>query len=408
MVVPTRATARAASVVLLGLMLHAAPVRVGAQQSPDPAVLRQHAEAGERALAEHRYAEAAQAYETLRRLSPGTAEVHARLGLIYFQQGRFADAIVPLEEALRLKPGLPNLDALLAMSLSELGKYDKALPALTSTFAGSTDAVLRRMAGLHLQRIYTALGRDREAVEVALQLSRLYPDDPEILYHSGRLFANFAYLQTMRLSSVAPDSVWLHQAAGEADESQGMYDAALREYRQVLAAAPRRPGINHRIGRVLLARANGDPASDDARDARKAFEAELALDPTNANAAYELGEIERKDGRLEQARALFAQAVSHQPAFEHAQVGLARALVALGKPAEAIPHLKTVIEHNPDNEVALYQLAQASRAVGDTAGQQKALAEFNRARAKARQPVLVAQTQRDVTPQVLEAGAPPP
>ena len=32
--------------------------------------------------------------KTLRRLSPGTAEVHARLGLIYFQEGKF-DAAVP-------------------------------------------------------------------------------------------------------------------------------------------------------------------------------------------------------------------------------------------------------------------------------------------------------------------------
>ena len=97
----------------------------------------------------------------------------------------------------------------------------------------------------------------RDAVDVALRLSRLYPDDPEVLYHSGRLFANFAYLQTMRLATVAPDSVWLHQAAGEANESQGLYDAAIREYRQVLTAAPRRPGIHFRIGRVLLATIEG-------------------------------------------------------------------------------------------------------------------------------------------------------
>ena len=86
---------------------------------------------GERALAEGRYADAEKAYEALRRLSPGTAEVHARLGLIYFQQGKFADAVAPLREAIRLKPGLPKIDALLAMSLSELGRYEEALPALT-------------------------------------------------------------------------------------------------------------------------------------------------------------------------------------------------------------------------------------------------------------------------------------
>jgi tetratricopeptide (TPR) repeat protein len=409
MIVPRRVTSGVAVVVLLGLSLQA-PARVEARQGPDSAVLRQHAEAGERALAEHRYADAAKAYETLRTLSPGTGEVHARLGLIYFQQGRFADAIVPLREALRLKPGLPNVDALLAMSLSELGQYDEALPALQATFSGASDAVLRRMAGLHLQRIYTALGRDRDAVDVALQMSRLYPDDPEVLYHSGRLFANFAYLQTMRLSTVAPDSVWLHQAAGEANESQGMYDAALSEYREVLRMAPHRPGIHLRIGRVLLARANNDPSNADALEARRSFEAELAADPTNANAAYELAEMARKGGRFDQARELFAQAVDHQPAFEHARVGLSRTLIALGRPAEALPHLKTVLEQNPDNEVALYQLAQASRALGDTEGQKKALADFTRARerTRSRQPALVAQTQRDVTPQVLESGAAPP
>ena len=220
-----RVSFRVVGLVMIGALFHAGAGLVHAQQ-PDPATLQQRAREGERALAEGRYADAEAAYEALRRLSPATAEVHARLGLIYFQQGKFADAIVPLREALRLKPGLPKLDVLLAMSQSELGQYDEALPALTAAFSRADDPVLRRMAGLHLQRIYTGLARDRDAVEVALQLSRLYPDDPEVLYHSGRLFANFAYLQTIKLATVAPDSVWLHQAAGEANESQGLYDAA--------------------------------------------------------------------------------------------------------------------------------------------------------------------------------------
>jgi tetratricopeptide (TPR) repeat protein len=370
-----------------------------------------HAREGERALAEGRYKDAEQAFEALRQLTPGIAEVHARLGLIYFQQGKFGDAIPPLREATRLKPGLPKVDALLAMSLSELGRYEEAQPALTKAFAQSADPVLRRMAGLHLQRTYTGLGRDRDAVEVALRLSRLYPDDPEVLYHSGRLFANFAYLQTMRLAAVAPDSVWLHQAAGEANESQGLYDAALREYQQVLTAAPRRPGMQFRVGRVLLARSNNDPSSPDAGkdllDARKAFEAELALDPTNANAAYELAEMHRKAGELEPARAFFAQAVMHYPAFEHALVGLARTLVALGRPAEALPHLEAALKGNPDNDVACYQLAQAYRALGNTSEQEKALAEFNRVRGRAeRRAAQVPQTGRDVTPQVLDLKSP--
>ena len=406
-------TFRLACVAAIAAFLMAAVGPLHAWQQPDPAVLQRHAQEGERALAEGRYADAQKAYETLRQLTPGTAEVQARLGLIYFQQGKFADAVAPLREAIRLKPTLPKVDALLGMSLSELGRYDEALPAVTKAFSQAGDPVLRRMAGLHLQRIYTGLGRDRDAVDVALRLSQLYPDDPEVLYHSGRLFANFAYLQTMRLATVAPNSVWLHQAAGEANESQGLYGAAIREYRQVLADAPRRPGIHFRIGRVLLARSKSDASNAnvsndvDVLEARREFEEELVVDPTNANAAYELGEMNRTAGELEPARKFFAQAVTSYPAFEQALVGLARTLIALGRPAEALPYLQTALKGNPENDVACYQVAQAYRALGNTAEQEKALAEFNRVRAlAARRTTAVPETLRDVTPQVLDIKPP--
>src|SRR5262249_32267892 len=196
---------------LVGLLMAGSP---GLAQPPAPGTLERYADEGQKALAERRWADAARAYEKLRELSPETAEVHAQLGMIYFQEREFARAVPALRQALKLKPGLPNADVLLAMSLSELGQYKDAVPGLQKGFRQTADAALRRMTGLHLQRAYTGLGQDDKAVEVALELSRLYKDDPEVLYHSGRLFANFAYLQTMRLAKVAPDSAWMHQAAG--------------------------------------------------------------------------------------------------------------------------------------------------------------------------------------------------
>ena len=393
--------------VSIGLALLVGVAAVAGQQQPDPAAIRQLAAAGERALADGRYREAQNAYETLRGLTPGNADVHARLGLIHFQQGQFTEAIPPLREALRLRPALPKVEALLAMSLSELGRYNEALPGVRKAFAQSADTVLRRMAGLHLQRIYTGLGRDQDAVDVALRLVRLYPDDPEVLYHSGRLFANFAYVQTMRLATVAPGSVWLHQAAGEANESQGLHDAALREYEQVVAASPRRPGIRFRIGRVLLARAKATASADDLAGARKAFEEELALDPSNANAAYELGEMDRTAGEFQSARRRFEQAVSHYPGFEHALIGLGRTLIALDQPQQALQPLQDALKANPESDVALYQIAQAYRALGNTAAQERALGEFNRLRRIASQrKVAIPETMRDVTPQLIDRQPP--
>jgi tetratricopeptide (TPR) repeat protein len=368
-------------------------------------------EQGEKALAEGRYAEAEAAYEKLRQLSPGLAEVHGRLGLIFFQQKKFTQAVPELRQALKLKPSLPNTDILLAMSLSELGRYSEALPGLEKGFRRSTDTALKRMAGLQLERAYTGLQRDSKAVEVALELNRLYPDDPEVLYQTGRLFGNFAYLTMRKLSQVSPSSVWRHQAAGEAYESQGNYDLALSEYRKVLALDPGRGGIHFRIGRTLQARLQQTSSRpEDSAEALSEFEQEIHLDPSNANAAYEIAEIHRRSGQFDKAKEFFEIALNHYPDFEEAQVGLGRVLMALGKPDGALPHLRKAITLNPEDDVPYYHLAQVYKALGNLGEQQKALTEFRRIRGqKASQTELLTDvfSPSEVTKQKLDPDAVP-
>jgi tetratricopeptide (TPR) repeat protein len=372
--------------------------QAGAAQS------QRYSQEGEKALAAGRYDEAAQAYEKLCELAPDMAEARARLGLIYFQQGKFEQAANALRQAIKLKPGLPNTDLLLAMALSELGRYKEAAPALEKGFKRVTDPALKRASGLRLARAYTGLGQDDKAVEVALELTRLYPKDPEALYHAGRLFANYAYLSTVKLAEVAPDSLWLHLAAGEAYESQGRLDAAVREYKEVLSLQPNRPGVHYRIGRALLARAK--QSTDDAvsePEALKEFEQELRLDSTSANAAYEAGEIYRKSARFDRAAELFSQAVKYYPDFEEALVALGRTLVSLGKAEQALAPLGKAVALDAANEVAWFQLAQAQRALGNAAEQQKALAEFQRLRDLKRQAEINVLTRQEVTKQSLDA-----
>jgi len=377
-------------------------------QQPIAAQMQRLGEEGERALAERRYDDAVSAFEKLRQLSPGVAEIHARLGLIYYQKREFDKAVPALRQAIKLKPALPNLDVLLAMSLSELGQYAEALPGLQKGFKQSADPALKRASGLQLQRAHTGLRQDDKAVEVALELTRAYPKDPEVLYHAGRLFGNYAYLSTVKLAEVAPDSLWLHLAAGEANESQGRADAAIQEYKEVLSLQPDRSGVHYRIGRTLLARAK--QSTDDTvsePEALKEFELELQLDPTNANAAYEAGEIHRKSGRFDRALEMFSQAVKYYPDFEEALLGMGRALLSSGKAQEALVALRKAISLNASNEVSWFQLAQAQRALGAAEEQQKALAEFERLRAlKTRQAENNGLTRREVTKQSLDTKPP--
>ena len=374
-------------------------------QAPDPRA-RLAAE-GSQALVEKRYDAAAHAFEQLRELSPDVAEVHAQLGFVYFQQGHFKESVTSLERALALKRDLPNLPLLLGMARSELGRHKEALPELEKGFERTTDPALRRMAGLELQRAYMGLQRHADAVSIALTMTKLYPKDPEVLYQASRLHANLAFETLRTLAAVAPDSLWMHLAAGEASEAQGLADAALAEYRTVLAADPKRPGIHFRMGRVLLSRAEAANGAEPTQpEALKEFMLELEIDPTNANAAYEAGEIHRKAGETTGARAFFQRALDSYPDFEDALVGLGRTLVALQDPKAAIRPLTRAIELNPKSDVAYYQLAQAYRALGETAAQEKALATFRQLRSLPSAAAAPGSPRPEVTKQTLDPDKP--
>ena len=201
--------------------------------------------------------------------------------------------------------------------------------------------------------------------------------------------------------------MWRHLAAAEADESQGSYSLAITEYRQVLALEPDRPGVHYRLGRTLLARSSQGTSAQDTADAAKEFEQELQRDPTNANAAYELGELRRKGGQFDEAQRLFESALKNYPNFEEAHLGLASVLLSLQKPELALPHLRTAVELNPQSEVGWYRLGQVQKALGNAGEQQKALAEYRRLHDEANQqrgldPVF---SPREVTKQEVDPNA---
>ena len=98
---------------------------------------------------------------------------------------------------------------MLAICLTESGRSAEALPGLEAGFRSSAEPQIKRQCGLELLRAYTALHRDADAVETSLALNKAYPDDPEILYQTGRIYGNFTYLTMEKLRDKAPNSVWM-------------------------------------------------------------------------------------------------------------------------------------------------------------------------------------------------------
>jgi tetratricopeptide (TPR) repeat protein len=346
-------------------------------QSDDNAAA-QLSSAGRQALAAGDYAEAQAAFEKLSRLEPSVAEIHATLAAICFKRREYEKAVAEIRTAQKLKPGLPRLDSLLGLSLSELGRYEEALPNLEKGFKQTTDPASRRLCGLQMMRAYSNLNRDADAVEVALELNKLYPNDPEVLYHTGRVYGNYAYVTMMKLHDSAPNSIWMLQAQGEANESQKNYDAAIIAFNHVLEIDPRRPGIHYRLGRVYLSRFRDSQRSEDRDNAMREFQAELAVDPGNGNALYEIANLDASTGNIEEATRQFEDLLKQYPDFEEALVGLGGLYLDSKKPADAVALLTRATKLRPDDEVAWYRLAQAEHGTGDRDGQARAMDTFRR------------------------------
>lgn len=348
----------------------------GFGQTTDVDAVQRYSDEGQRALAAGQYDVAERNFMALEKLTPRIAEVHASLAVIYFEEKRFDEAVQEIHQALKLKPGLVRLQSLLAISLSELGKYQEALPGLQTAFAHSSDLEVKRMCGLQLMRSYTGLHQDAQAVEVALKLNKDFPSDPEVLYNTGKVFGNYAFLTISKLAEDAPNSVWRHLAAAEAYESQGSAIEALSEYHAVLAIDAHRRGIHYRMGRTLLAQYHQTGNAANQAGAQDEFVLELQTDPGNGNAAYELAEMQRQAGDYSHAEQSFQQVLARYPDFEEAQVGLAGVLMAESKPAAAVEHLRVAIALRAGDEVAWYRLSQAERTLGDATAQKEALAHF--------------------------------
>jgi tetratricopeptide (TPR) repeat protein len=358
---------------------------------------------GQQAMAQGRMLDAKSSFEKLARTEPSVAEVHATLAAICFKLKIFDEALREIEQAERLKPSLPRLDSLMGLSLSELGRFKEALPKLERGFKQSSDDVTRRMCGLQLLRAYSGLDRDSDAVETALQLNKRYPKDPEVLYHTGRIYGNYAYITMEELHDQAPNSIWMLQAQGEANESQQNYDAAITSFNHVLAIEPRRPGIHYRLGRIYLARftANQDPKDRDA--AVQEFTAEVEIHSLSGSAAYELANIAVQTGDREKARQGFESVLQQFPDFEEALVGLGGVLLDGESPQDAVTPLERATKIRPDDEVAWYRLAQAERSEGNKEKQQNALEAFRKLHHTTPAGMRRPSETLDVTPQQLGA-----
>jgi tetratricopeptide (TPR) repeat protein len=279
-------------------------------------------------------------------------------------------------------PHSADFDASSALALAQTGHCPEAIARLRKLNTQPLSAELKKDVGKTGIRCAMMLNKQDDALSFLGALRHQFPRDPDVQFLSVHVFSDLSIRASQDLLFTNPSAYQVHQLNAEAMEAQGRWDDALSEYRLVLDKNPVLPGIHYRIGRLILSKPK---AATTFEDAKKEFEAELAVDPNNAGAEYVLGEMAREQDHWPDAIQHFGKAVQLDGNFADALIGWGRSLTDGGKPADAISPLERAVKLQPDNPAAHYHLAIALRRAGEKEQADKEFTVYKEASERARQ-----------------------
>jgi predicted Zn-dependent protease len=296
-------------------------------------------------------------------------------GIEEFRQGKYDAAKSTLEQALKNKPGDAHARTFLALSRAATGGCDIASNDLYDAFTNKQNPDLRRLAGLALVQCHLAHDRMDAALPVVLALQREFPADADVLYQAARLHMKAWNDVVFQMFQKTPASYRVNQVSAEIFEIQGRYADAITEYRKAIEKNPSAINLHFRLGRALILQSHS-PAALSA--ARREFEAELQLNPNDAVAEYEIGQILLSENKPHEAAPRFEHSLALSPDFGEALLAVAKIRADAKRYDEAIPLLERAVRLQPANESAHYNLMLAYRNAGRAADAEREKAEVEK------------------------------
>jgi len=281
-------------------------------------------------------------------------------GIEEFRQGHYAAAQTILEQAFKQNPGSLHARTFLALSRAATGGCDSAEKDLTAAYAGQ-NSDLRRLAGLALAQCHMANNRMDAALPIVLDLEKQFPADADVLYEAAKLHMKAWNDLVFQMFQKTPASYRVNQISAEIFEVQGRYGDAVAEYRKAIGKNPAAVNLHFRLARALLMQSHTPEVMD---EAAKEFEAELKLNPSDAVAEYEIGQIMLAQNKAQDAAPRFERALALSPDFAEALLAVARLREEAKRYGEAIQLLERAVRLQPENESAHYNLMLAYRNAG--------------------------------------------
>lgn len=256
------------------------------------------------------------------------------------------------------------------MDLAHQGDCSAAMPLLKAAARAATGQT-KRDVGISTVQCALKLNDTQATVNALVMLNRDFRHDPEVLYVTTHAYSDLATHASRELARTAPNSYPAQELYAESLEMQGKWSDAAAEYQKILAAHPDLVGIHYRLGRLILSQ---PPTANTIADATREFEAELKLDPKNADAEYILGELARQQSQWDAAIGHFSRAVKLDPAFAAAYLALGMSFNTESKFADSVAALEKYVRLEPDDPAGHYQLAIACARTGRQAEAQQQIA----------------------------------
>ncbi len=289
-------------------------------------------------------------------------------GIKAFNQGDYKTA----RNLLQRVPSDPQARLFLALTKAATGECSAAIPDLKTGFASRDN---RRLAGLALAQCHIAAKLFSDAGPVVAQLEKDFPADADVLYVSADYHMKAWNDAIYRMYQKAPSSYRVDQLSAEVFETQGKYTEAVAEYRKAIEKNPKAIDLHYRLARALLQQSH-DPAV--LEQARKEFEAELILNPSDAVAEYQVAQILATEQKKPEAAVHFERAANLRPDFPEALVAVAKLRSDAKRYSDAIALLERAVKLQPRSETAHYNLMLAYRSAGRADDAQREKAELDK------------------------------
>jgi tetratricopeptide (TPR) repeat protein len=306
-------------------------------------------------------------YRQILKLSPGLAAAYNNLGRLYYQGSHFREAIDPLNRAAELDPTLEAPHAQLGLCFFQLSDFAGARREFETALKLSPND---RVAELFLARSLYELRDVKGAVKLLDQLHEADPNNVEVLFSLGWAYADLAVSTLEAIQKADPNSYLTDVLQGKYAEVKQAYAEAAEHYKKAIAKSPNQPDLCYDYAHALW-------ASGDFPNALQQYRHVLELNPDDYRASWEAARIALLDNPEEAVR-LATRALELKPDTAEALSIRGRALIALGKPSNAIEDLKKATALDPNNAGYYFQLARAYRQLGRADQANDAAANYER------------------------------